>query len=35
MTRQAVAARIEALFDPSLPLRNMGVIFERVAALEW
>jgi adenylosuccinate lyase len=26
---------IDALFDPSYALRNMGVIFERVAALEW
>jgi adenylosuccinate lyase len=28
-------AEIEALFDPGHQLRNMGVIFERVAALEW
>ena len=33
--RPAFAAQIEALFDPSYALRNMGVIFERVAALEW
>jgi adenylosuccinate lyase len=35
-----VAARlstseIDSLFDPGYALRNMGVIFERVAALEW
>jgi hypothetical protein len=29
------AEQIEALFDPAYALRNMGVIFERVAALEW
>ena len=28
-------AELEGLFDPSHQLRNMGVIFERVAALEW
>ena len=26
---------LEACFDPSYELRNMGVIFDRVAALEW
>jgi adenylosuccinate lyase len=26
---------IEACFDPGYQLRNMGVIFDRVAALEW
>ena len=29
------AAALEACFDPSSQLRNMGVIFDRVAALEW
>ena len=28
-------AEIDACFDPSYQLRNVGVIFERVAALEW
>jgi adenylosuccinate lyase len=28
-------AQIEALFDPGYALRHMGVIFERVSALEW
>ncbi|MCX8032130.1 MAG: adenylosuccinate lyase [Thermoleophilia bacterium] len=27
--------QLEACFDPAYHLRNMGVIFERVAALEW
>jgi adenylosuccinate lyase len=28
-------ADLDALFDPSYQLRNLGVIFDRVAALEW
>jgi adenylosuccinate lyase len=28
-------SEIDACFDPSYQLRNVGVIFERVAALEW
>jgi adenylosuccinate lyase len=28
-------AEIEACFDPGYQLRNMGVIFDRVAAIEW
>jgi len=28
-------AELEACFDPGYQLRNMGVIFDRVAALEW
>jgi adenylosuccinate lyase len=35
VTAHLSAAQIEALFDPADLLRNMGVIFERVAALEW
>ena len=29
------STEIDSLFDPGYALRNMGVIFERVAALEW
>jgi adenylosuccinate lyase len=35
VTGKLSAEQVEALFDPSYALRNMGVIFERVAALEW
>jgi adenylosuccinate lyase len=35
VTGRLSAEQIEALFDPAYALRNMGVIFERVAALEW
>jgi adenylosuccinate lyase len=35
VTGRLSAAEIEALFDPAWALRNMGVIFERVAGLEW
>jgi adenylosuccinate lyase len=35
VTGRLPAAEIKALFDPSYQLRNMGVIFDRVAALEW
>jgi adenylosuccinate lyase len=35
VTGKLSARQIEALFDPAYALRNMGVIFERVAALEW
>ena len=35
VTARLSPAAIDALFDPGYALRNMGVIFERVAALEW
>ncbi|MBU2600682.1 MAG: adenylosuccinate lyase [Actinobacteria bacterium] len=35
VTAQLDRAAIEACFDPAHALRNMGVIFERVAALAW
>ena len=35
VTERLSAAELEACFDPSYQLRNMGVIFDRVAALEW
>jgi adenylosuccinate lyase len=35
VTGRLSAAEIEALFDPGHALRNMGVIFDRVTALEW
>jgi adenylosuccinate lyase len=35
VTGRLSADEIEALFDPGYSLRHMGVIFDRVAALEW
>jgi len=35
VTERLSAAEIEACFDPGYQLRNMGVIFERVAGIEW
>ena len=35
VTGHLPAEQIDALFDPRDQLRNMGVIFDRVAALEW
>ncbi|MFN2165740.1 MAG: lyase family protein, partial [Anaerolineae bacterium] len=35
VTERLRASEIEELFDPGYQLRNMGVIFDRVAALEW
>ncbi len=35
VTSRLPVAEIEGLFDPSHQLRHMGVIFDRVAALEW
>jgi len=35
VTARLSPAEIEACFDPGHQLRNMGVIFERVAAIEW
>ena len=35
VTSRLSSAEIEACFDPGYQLRHMGVIFERVAALEW
>ena len=35
VTDRLPVAEIEALFDPGHQLRHMGVIFNRVAALEW
>jgi adenylosuccinate lyase len=35
VTERLSETGLEALFDASYALRNMGVIFERVAALEW
>jgi adenylosuccinate lyase len=35
VTGRLSAGEIEACFDPSHQLRNMGVIFDRVAAIEW
>ena len=35
VTERLSAAEIEALFDPGYALRHMGVIFDRVTALEW
>jgi adenylosuccinate lyase len=35
VTERLSVVEIEALFDPGYALRHMGVIFDRVAALEW
>ena len=35
VTARLTPAELEACFDPAYQLRNMGVIFDRVAALEW
>jgi adenylosuccinate lyase len=35
VTSRLAPAEIEACFDPEYQLRHMGVIFDRVAALEW
>ena len=35
VTARLDAAALDGCFDPAASLRNMGVIFERVAALEW
>jgi adenylosuccinate lyase len=35
VTERLSASEIEALFDPGYALRHMGVIFDRVTALEW
>jgi adenylosuccinate lyase len=35
VARRLSADEIEALFDPGYQLRNVAVIFDRVAALEW
>jgi adenylosuccinate lyase len=35
VTSRLSDATLDACFDPSYQLRNMGVIFDRVAALEW
>jgi adenylosuccinate lyase len=35
VTSRLSGTELEACFDPSYQLRNMGVIFDRVAALEW
>ena len=35
VTARLTPAELDACFDPSYELRNMGVIFDRVAALEW
>ncbi len=35
VTGRLPEAELEACFDPSHQLRNMGVVFDRVAALEW
>jgi adenylosuccinate lyase len=35
VTSHLTPAELDACFDPSYELRNMGVIFDRVAALEW
>jgi adenylosuccinate lyase len=35
VTGRLSTEQLEACFDPSYQLRNMGVIFDRVAALEW
>ncbi len=35
VTGRLSQAELEACFDPAGSLRNMGVIFDRVAALEW
>ena len=35
VTNRLSDAEIEACFDPAHQLRHMGVIFDRVAALEW
>jgi adenylosuccinate lyase len=35
VTERLPASEMDALFDPGYQLRNMGVIFDRVAALEW
>ncbi|MBN1322267.1 MAG: adenylosuccinate lyase [Thermoleophilia bacterium] len=35
VTGRLSEAELESCFDPSYQLRNMGVIFDRVAALEW
>jgi len=35
VTGRLSEAELESCFDPGYQLRNMGVIFDRVAALEW
>jgi adenylosuccinate lyase len=35
VTGRLSVAEVEALFDPGHQLRHMGVIFDRVASLEW
>jgi adenylosuccinate lyase len=35
VTSRLSQAELEVCFDPAGQLRNMAVIFERVAALEW
>jgi adenylosuccinate lyase len=35
VTARLTPAELDACFDPGYELRNMGVIFDRVAALEW
>ena len=35
VTARLPAGELDACFDPTYQLRNMGVIFDRVAALEW
>jgi len=35
VTGRLPEAELESCFDPGYQLRNMGVIFDRVAALEW
>jgi len=35
VTARLSAGELDACFDPAYQLRNMGVIFDRVAALEW
>jgi len=35
VTSRLSVAALDACFDPGSQLRNMGVIFDRVAALEW
>jgi adenylosuccinate lyase len=35
VTERLPGPELDALFDPAYQLRNMGVIFDRVAALEW
>jgi adenylosuccinate lyase len=35
VTARLDAEALEACFDPAASLRNLGVVFERVAAIEW